>query len=379
MLPETNMFTITHPIFPIIFCIASFAYAEPATVEISRQKPGSSTVIEQTVPEKTMEISVPMENSGFETGMSNSQLPGWRMSQHTGSKAYAMTIDAENAVEGKQSFRMERTSEQIYGLIEQLVTLPEGAGGKPTTYSAMLKTRDVGDEGWRLIVTFHGATGAILDQKRSPPMTGTHDWSRVTVDAVIPEGTRTAAVGAILLDKGTGWIDDNRLSLATPAVSNDSVTVVEYYHAGLDRYFMTAFPEEIKVLDSARPPGWARTGESFLASAAQGNGLAGVCRFFSLPFGPKNAHFYTPDTAECAATKSKPEWAFEATAFHVRLPSADGGCVSGGNRLYHLYKQDVGGAPTHRYTTNRAIRARMIGRGWLPEGRGDEGVIACTL
>lgn len=208
-------------LFPALLFLASQSYAQADPAVNSDRNSLSST--EFKANQKTRETQamypITLVNPGFETGMSNGQLPGWRKSQHIGSNAYSMTIDTENPAEGKQSFRIERIREQVYGLIEQLVAIPEGLDGKPITYSAMLKTDDVGDDGWCLVVTFHGRTGAILDQKRSLPIIGTHDWSRATVETVLPAGTHTVAAGVLLLDKGTGWIDDNQLFVAASTVS----------------------------------------------------------------------------------------------------------------------------------------------------------------
>jgi len=210
-------------LFSALLCLASQSYAQVDSAVDPGKNSSSSTELEAKPKTLETQVTYPINlvNPGFETGMSSGKLPGWRISQHTGSEAYSMTIDTENAAEGKQSFRMERTREQVYGLIEQIVAIPEGLNGKPMTYSAMLKTDGVGDDGWCLVVTFHGGTGAILDQKRSQPMIGTHDWSRVTVETVPPAGTRTVAAGVLLLDKGTGWIDDNQLSVVASAVPRE--------------------------------------------------------------------------------------------------------------------------------------------------------------
>ena len=37
-----------------------------------------------------------------------------------------------------------------------------------------------------------------------------------------------------------------------------------------------------------------------------------------------------------------------------------------------------GGAPNHRYTTDLAVRAQMIAKGWVPEGRGSNPVQMCS-
>lgn len=63
------------------------------------------------------------------------------------------------------------------------------------------------------------------------------------------------------------------------------ITVVEYYHAGFDHYFITASPDEIALLDGGAFGGaWKRTGEAFSAFAEADPALGGVCRFFSTAF-----------------------------------------------------------------------------------------------
>src|SRR5687767_2862834 len=61
------------------------------------------------------------------------------------------------------------------------------------------------------------------------------------------------------------------------------VTVVEYYNATLDHYFITADPAEIASLDGGGLGGaWQRTGESFEAWDANDGPQSSVqvCRFF---------------------------------------------------------------------------------------------------
>ena len=107
-------------------------------------------------------------------------------------------------------------------------------------------------------------------------------------------------------------------------------------------------------------------------------GAASVCRFFSVSFAPKSSHFYTPSASECATVKQNPDWQFEGEVFAVGLPDAAGNCANGTLPLYRLYNDGQGGAPNHRYTTNAATRADMLAQGWISEGTGALGVIACV-
>ena len=102
-----------------------------------------------------------------------------------------------------------------------------------------------------------------------------------------------------------------------------------------------------------------------------------MCRFFSVSFAPKSSHFYTPSASECDVVKKSPDWSFEAAVFNVTLPAGDGACPGGTQKLFRVYNDGQGGAPNHRYTTDRDTFLAMQQLGWKPEGYG-EGVIACV-
>lgn len=157
-----------------------------------------------------------------------------------------------------------------------------------------------------------------------------------------------------------------------------TISVIEYYHAVFDHYFVTGIADEITKLDNGTFVGWARTGQQFLAYPVGTAGTAPTCRFFSTAFGAKSSHFYTPNAAECTVVKANPAWRFEAEVFGVAQPSNAGACGTGTKPLYRLYNNGQGGAPNHRYTTDPATRSNMIAKGWIPEGSGALGVIACV-
>lgn len=155
---------------------------------------------------------VALVNPGFEEA--TDRPTGWRISQHAGAVSFHMGLDEEVFAEGKRSFRIKRLIPQVYGLVDQVVTAPD-SGGRSLLFSAMLRTEEVGPMGWVLVVNFLGETGGILGQVRSEPMTGTADWRRVTLKESIPAGTQKLAAGAMLLDSGTGWVDDLKLSVGS--------------------------------------------------------------------------------------------------------------------------------------------------------------------
>jgi hypothetical protein len=156
---------------------------------------------------------------------------------------------------------------------------------------------------------------------------------------------------------------------------------VEFYNAALDHYFTTAIPGEIAALDGGQQAGWARTGDSFVAwvsVAVAAGGATPVCRIYIPPaFG--NSHFYSASPAECAAVRERfPAFVFEADeVMAVQLPNpVSGACPGGTQPVFRLWNMRAD--TNHRYTTDRDVRATMIGRGHVPEGYGDEGVAFCA-
>lgn len=156
------------------------------------------------------------------------------------------------------------------------------------------------------------------------------------------------------------------------------VTLVEYFHSSWNHYFITANAGEIAKLDNGSFVGWKRTSLEFKAYALGTPEASAVCRFFSTAFDPRSSHFYTPVASECTVVKSNPSWAFEGEVFGVQLPSAGGTCAADTIPLYRLYNNGQGSAPNHRYTTDTGVRDLMLVFGWVPEGNGEKGVIACV-
>jgi hypothetical protein len=161
-------------------------------------------------------------------------------------------------------------------------------------------------------------------------------------------------------------------------------TVVEYYNATLDHYFMTPLAGEIDALDAGRLSGWTRTGLVFDAAAAPGAGLSPVCRFYIPPV-HGDSHFFSASDAECAAVVAKvpadPNFSgyIEETpaAFFIALPdTATGACPAGTAPVYRLWNHRADS--NHRYTADPATRDAMLARGYVAEGYGPLGVALCT-
>jgi serine protease len=179
---------------------------------------------------------------------------------------------------------------------------------------------------------------------------------------------------------GAGIVNAEGAVKAAQAISGLSgpSVVVEYYWATRDHYFISAAPAEIAALDAAPPGGWTRTGLGFHGYLAPQAGASPVCRFY-LPPVAGDSHFYSASPAECAAVAVKfPTFVYEApNVFYIPLPDAiTGACPAGTIPVYRLWNNRVDG--NHRYTTDPAVKAQMLARGYVPEGYGPDSVIMCS-
>jgi hypothetical protein len=164
-----------------------------------------------------------------------------------------------------------------------------------------------------------------------------------------------------------------RYTLTLSSESASAVAeVLEYYHSGLDHYFMTANQAEAAGLDANSALGWLRTGNTF-----KSGGSTPVCRFYgSMSPGP-NSHFYTLAGAECDSLKqlqastpaTEKRWNFENLDFSS-TPTTLGVCESGTVPVYRAYNNGYarGLDSNHRVTRNLSAIWEVADRGWLSEG-----------
>ncbi|HRE14382.1 MAG TPA: hypothetical protein PLD37_09330, partial [Usitatibacteraceae bacterium] len=172
-------------------------------------------------------------------------------------------------------------------------------------------------------------------------------------------------------------------ALAVPAIAAEPDTeAVEFYHGGLNHYFITATASEAKLIDDgAAGAGWVRTGRSFRAwldAAKAPANAAGVCRFYSRG---ANSHFYTASEAECEGLKSIESqerarlgaaftgWQFEGIAFRIETAGA-AGCESGTVPVTRVYNDGFvsGEGSNHRFVDDSDLRSLMLDRAWVGEG-----------
>ena len=159
------------------------------------------------------------------------------------------------------------------------------------------------------------------------------------------------------------------------------LTVVEFHHAALDHYFVTAIPAEIAALDAGTTiRGWLRTGATFGAwsTSVAVAGSSPVCRFY-IPPDRGDSHFYSASPVECEDVRVKfPQFAYESPeVMAARLPDlATGTCAASTQPVYRLWNMRVDS--NHRYVTTLGARDAMIAKGYVPEGYGPAGVAFCA-
>ena len=161
------------------------------------------------------------------------------------------------------------------------------------------------------------------------------------------------------------------------------VNIVEYYNATLDHYFISDLAADIDALDSGRIAGWKRTGQTFQVWPANNGFQNAVCRFY-IPAEHGNSHFFSAFASECntvaARVHTDPNYSGyvleTSEAFFVSTPFEDGSCAYMWVPVYRLWNQRADS--NHRYTTDPAIKAQMIARGYVAEGVGPNGVAMCS-
>ncbi len=277
-------------------------------------------------------------------------------------------------------------------------SVPQGVFGFPTPFSVYAPVPD----GW-------SAIGAGWDLSASAPVGIYAAVSYSAVDYWVDDGNvvdvlqwyndttgydNNAGEIRAVIARGGGLAPTGPAPRAAAAVMvvprskadppQTTVTVIEYYNASLDHYFITAIPDEITKLDNGTFVGWARTGQSFNAyGVGSSGGLAQrpVCREYGDPSVGLDSHFYSASPDECMQTleNSLGAWQLEASeVFEMDLPdSITGACPAGEIPVYRIWNQRRDS--NHRYTTSTAIRDQMVALGGIAEGYGPNAVALCAL
>jgi len=193
---------------------------------------------------------------------------------------------------------------------------------------------------------------------------------------------RFLAAAVIVWGFGHAFIADGA-GLSSPPSQLTPVSVVEFYNASLDHYFMTADPVEANALDTGVHLGWARTGFAFTAYSVPSVGAAlnSVCRFYGRPEAGLDSHFYSAAGDECRAVTMQfgLSWLQEsANVFRIQTPDrVTGACPYGTSPVYRLFNNRTDA--NHRYTVTVSEKRAMQARGYIAEGYGPDGVAMCAV
>jgi len=155
------------------------------------------------------------------------------------------------------------------------------------------------------------------------------------------------------------------------------VTVVEFYNASLDHYFISHAADEIAKLDAGVViKGWTRTGKSFHAFVEAQAGTTEICRIYIIPL-HGDSHFFGRGEQECDNTMAAhPDFILEASRFMAMFLPVAGVCPAGTVPVYRVFSNRPDA--NHRYMIDRALRDQMVAEGWLAEGDGPDLVVLCA-
>ena len=155
--------------------------------------------------------------------------------------------------------------------------------------------------------------------------------------------------------------------------------VTEFYHAGLDHYFITGDEgEKYFVRSGGAGAGWTETGLGFWAwSPGWQSASAYVCRYYGDPVRGPNSHFYSASTKECRGLldlqqktpDTQARWNSEGYAFKVAVPVSFR-CPENLLPVHRAYNNGFarGIDSNHRYVLDSALLSPLQALGWISEG-----------
>ena len=142
-------------------------------------------------------------------------------------------------------------------------------------------------------------------------------------------------------------------------------TIVEFFNAPANKYFISASPADWALLDQYASIGWTRTGVTFSAySQGQDAAAKPVCRYFAPAVA---SHFFSVSTADCDLLAVTPGFVYEGIAWYA-LPTVTGNCAAGTTSLYRTFNNGGNGPANHRYFTDFSFYQTYASKGYALEG-----------
>lgn len=220
--------------------------------------------------------------------------------------------------------------------------------------------------GSRALVTLAGTKHGFDTAAAGDIFTWSLDW----LDALVKDEPQARARVQRMKEVNGGGQDELELDYVAPAAAvGDESTVIEYYNASLDHYFVTAEADEVAMLDQGVVvPGWSRTGRAFKSLVRDAAGGVPACRYTGTPNIGQSTHFYSIYPEECAFLAGNPLWTSEGIAFRAQDFVPELLCAADRSLVWRLYNNGKGGMANHRYLTGRSDIASMLDQGWMVEG-----------
>ena len=144
-----------------------------------------------------------------------------------------------------------------------------------------------------------------------------------------------------------------------------AATIVEFFNAPANKYFISANPDDWARLDQLANIGWKRTGVTFSAYT-QGQDAAAlpVCRFFAPAVA---SHFFSVNKSDCDTLAATQGFVNEGIAWYA-LPPVAGACASSTTSLYRTFNNGNSGPANHRYFTDYSFYQSYASKGYALEG-----------
>lgn len=180
-------------------------------------------------------------------------------------------------------------------------------------------------------------------------------------------------------------VSTSTVSLAGTGVAPTSpttTTMVEYYFAALDYYFITSRQNDIALLDTLSA--WQRTGKSFKVYTDGQPASSAINRYYFDQVAVNNSrgsHFYTLVQLEKdllagqnPTNSQTPRLPYnegvDSYAFAPVVEGVGGSCAPGLTPVYRVFRGQIRfpDNPNHRFTTDTAVYNSFVAQGWDGEG-----------
>ena len=144
-----------------------------------------------------------------------------------------------------------------------------------------------------------------------------------------------------------------------------AATIVEFFNAPANKYFISANPADWALLDQYANIGWKRTGVTFSAYT-QGQDAAAqpVCRFFAPAVA---SHFFSVNKSDCDTLAVTKGFVDEGIAWYA-LPPVAGTCAPDATSLFRTFNNGNNGPANHRYFTDYSFYLSYASKGYALEG-----------